>query len=80
MVIPNFVRQALAGQPITVYGDGTQIALLQLRRRRRQALLAVVAEPRGVGEVFNIGNTEEISIGELAEKVKDLTGARPRSS
>ena len=76
MVIPNFVRQGLAGQPITVHGDGTQTRSFCYVGDVVDALLRLVAEPRAVGEVFNVGNTEEISILALAEKVRDLTGGR----
>jgi UDP-glucose 4-epimerase len=76
MVIPNFVRQGLAGQPITVHGDGTQTRSFCYVGDVVDALLRLVAEPRAVGEVFNVGNTQEISILALAEKVRDLTGGR----
>jgi UDP-glucose 4-epimerase len=76
MVIPNFVRQALAGEPITVFGDGTQSRAFTHVSDVVDALLKLVAEPRAVGEVFNIGNMEEISIRALAERVKVLSGSR----
>ena len=75
MVIPNFVRQALAGQPITVFGDGTQSRSFTYVGDVVRALIALIDEPRAVGQVFNIGNGREISIGDLAEKVKTLTGS-----
>ncbi len=74
MVIPNFVRQALSGQPITVYGDGTQSRSFCHVVDVIDALVALVDEPRAVGEVFNIGNSEEISILALAERVRERTG------
>jgi UDP-glucose 4-epimerase len=76
MVIPNFVRQGLAGQPITVHGDGTQTRSFCYVGDVVEALLRLVAEPRAIGEVFNVGNNQEISIRDLAEKVRDLTGGR----
>jgi UDP-glucose 4-epimerase len=76
MVIPNFVRQGLAGQPITVHGDGTQTRSFCYVGDVVEALQRLVAEPRAVGEVFNVGNTEEISILALAERIRDLTGGR----
>jgi len=75
MVIPNFVRQALAGQPITVFGDGTQSRSFTYVGDVVRALVALANEPRAVGEVFNIGNGREITIGALAERVKRLTGS-----
>ncbi len=75
MVIPNFVRQALAGQPITVFGDGTQTRSFTYVGDVVDALVRLAAEPTAVGRVFNIGNAEEISIGALAERVKALTGS-----
>jgi UDP-glucose 4-epimerase len=75
MVIPNFVRQALAGQPITVFGDGTQSRSFTYVGDVVRAMVALIDEPRAVGQVFNIGNGSEISIGELAEKVRALAGS-----
>lgn len=75
MVIPNFVRQALAGEPITVYGDGTQSRSFTFVGDVVRALVALVREPRAVGEVFNIGNTEEITIGELAALIRRMAGS-----
>jgi UDP-glucose 4-epimerase len=73
MVIPTFVRQALAGRPITVFGDGTQCRSFTYVGDVVGALAKLVQEPRAVGQVFNIGNTTEISIRQLAERVKELT-------
>jgi UDP-glucose 4-epimerase len=76
MVIPNFVRQALAGQPITVFGDGTQSRSFTYVGDVVRALIALMGEPRAVGQVFNIGNGSEITIGDLAEKVRTLTESK----
>ena len=75
MVIPNFVGQALAGQPITVFGDGEQTRSFTYVGDVVDALVRLVAEPKAVGQVFNIGNTEEISILALARKVRAMTGS-----
>ena len=76
MVIPNFVRQALAGEAITVFGDGKQARAFTHVTDVVGALVKLVAEPRAIGEVINIGNTEEITISALAERVRTLTGSR----
>jgi UDP-glucose 4-epimerase len=75
MVIPNFVRQALAGQPITVFGDGTQCRSFTYVGDVVRAMVALINEPAAIGQVFNIGNGTEISINALAEKVKALTAS-----
>ena len=75
MVIPTFVRQALAGQPITVFGDGTQSRSFTYVGDVVRAMVALINEPRAVGQVFNIGNGNEITIAELAEKVRKMTGS-----
>jgi UDP-glucose 4-epimerase len=75
MVLPTFVRQALAGQPITVFGDGTQSRSFTYVADVVDALVKLTQEPRAVGEVFNIGNIEEVTIRELAERVKLATGS-----
>jgi UDP-glucose 4-epimerase len=75
MVIPNFVRQALAGQPITVFGDGNQSRSFTYVGDVVRAIVALINEPAAIGQVFNIGNGTEISINGLAEKVKEMTGS-----
>ena len=75
MVIPNFVMQALSGQPITVFGDGTQTRSFTYVGDVVDALVKLVQEPRAIGRVFNIGNGYEISIRDLAERVKMLAGS-----
>jgi nucleoside-diphosphate-sugar epimerase len=76
MVVPNFVRQALAGEPITVFGDGTQSRSFTYVGDVVRAMVALINEPRAVGQVFNIGNGNEISMGALALRIKELTGSR----
>ncbi|MGE0405142.1 MAG: GDP-mannose 4,6-dehydratase [Candidatus Korobacteraceae bacterium] len=75
MVIPNFVRQALAGEPITVYGDGTQTRAFGYVGDVVGALADLLHHPGAVGGVFNIGNTQEVSITQLAELVREMTGS-----
>jgi UDP-glucose 4-epimerase len=75
MVIPNFVRQALAGEPITVFGDGTQSRSFTHVADVVGALLALMNEPKAIGQVINIGNTEEVTIRALAERVRAKTGS-----
>ncbi len=75
MVIPNFVRQALAGEPITVFGDGTQSRSFTHVVDVVGALLKLVNEPNAIGQVVNIGNTEEVTIRALAERVRHLSGS-----
>jgi UDP-glucose 4-epimerase len=75
MVLPTFVRQALSGQPITVFGDGTQSRSFTYVSDVVGALIALASEPRAIGEVFNIGNTGEISIGDLAQRVKTMAAS-----
>jgi UDP-glucose 4-epimerase len=73
MVIPNFVQQALTGQDITVYGDGTQTRCFTHVSDVVEALIAIAEHPQAVGEVYNIGSDHEISMLELAERIKYLT-------
>jgi len=75
MVLPTFVREALGGQPITVFGDGRQSRSFTYVGDVVEALIALASEPRAVGEVFNIGNTGEVTISHLAERVKTLTSS-----
>jgi UDP-glucose 4-epimerase len=73
MVIPNFVCQALMNQPITVYGDGNQSRAFGYVGDVVTALVDLAQHPAAVGEVFNIGNTEEITMNELAHLIKRMT-------
>ena len=75
MVLPTFVRQALAGEPITVFGDGRQSRSFTYVGDVVGALLKLMVEPRAIGQVFNIGNPQEVSIGDLAQRVKQMTGS-----
>jgi UDP-glucose 4-epimerase len=76
MVIPRFVAQGLAGDAITVYGDGTQSRCFAHVADVAGALMALMRHPRAAGQVFNVGNDEEVTILGLAERVKALTGGR----
>jgi UDP-glucose 4-epimerase len=76
MVIPNFVRQALAGVPITVYGDGQQSRCFGHVSDVVRALIGLLDSEKNYGQVFNVGNPVEVSIGDLARMVKELCGSR----
>ncbi len=76
MVVPRFVRAALRGEPLTVYGDGTQSRCFADVADVTRAVVQLAEHPKAVGEVFNIGSTEEVTIRELAERVIALTGSR----
>jgi nucleoside-diphosphate-sugar epimerase len=73
MVIPTFVKQALAGRPITVYGDGSQTRCFGYVGDVVTALVKLMDHPDSIGQVFNIGSDDEISILELARRIKALT-------
>ena len=75
MVLPNFVRQALDGDPITVYGTGQQSRCFCDVRDAVEGLLRLIATDKAVGEVVNIGNNQEVSIEGLAQQVKEQTGS-----
>ncbi len=76
MVVPNFVQKALLNKPIIVYGDGSQSRSFTHVSDVVEALVRLMAEPRAVGQVVNVGNPQEITIRELAELVKEMTGSR----
>ncbi len=78
MVVPRFIKQALLNQPITVYGDGTQTRSFTYIDDVTKALIALAKHPRAVGEIFNIGNPDSISINELAEKIKRMANSSSR--
>jgi UDP-glucose 4-epimerase len=75
MVVPRFVQQALAGKPLTVYGDGSQQRCFGYVGDIVNALVTLMEHPGAYGRIFNIGNTEEISILELARRVIALTNS-----
>ena len=75
MVVPRFVRQALDGEAVTVYGDGRQSRCFADVADIVWAISALIEHPGAVGQVFNIGSTEEVTIMELAERVIALTGS-----
>ncbi len=75
MVLPRFVQQALDGEPITVYGDGEQSRCFGYVEDVVQAVIRLMETPEAVGQVFNIGSDEEITINELAHRVKTLSGS-----
>ncbi len=75
MVLPTLVRQALLHQPLTVYGDGTQSRCFTHVLDVVWALIRLMQHPGAVGEVFNVGSTEEVTILELALLVKNMTGS-----
>jgi len=72
MVVPNFVKQALSERPITVYGDGTQTRCFADVLDVVQALIKLMECPDAVGQIFNLGSTEEVTILNLAHRVKEL--------
>jgi len=76
MVIPNFVRQALSDEAITVFGNGKQTRSFTDVTDVVGALIKLAQEPRAIGQVFNIGNTEEISILDLAERIRTMASSR----
>jgi UDP-glucose 4-epimerase len=75
MVLPNFVRAALAGQPLPVFGDGKQSRCFCHVSDTVGALSRLIEHPGAVGQIFNIGSDEEITIEHLARIVKSLTGS-----
>lgn len=76
MVVPSFVRQGLAGRPIYVYGTGDQTRCFTHVKDSARAIAELLGKEEFYGQVFNIGNDEEISINALAQQVQSLTGQR----
>jgi len=74
-VLPNFARQALRGEPITVYGSGDQSRCFGHVRDAVEGMLRLIDCPAAVNEVFNVGSTEETTIRQLAEQVRDAAGS-----
>jgi UDP-glucose 4-epimerase len=75
MVVPRFVSAAVSGSPLSVYGDGEQIRCFCHVSDAVRALLLVMDSDKAIGEVFNVGNNEQISIMDLAKKVIAVTGS-----
>ncbi len=76
MVLPNFVRQALAGEPITVFGSGKQSRCFGYVGDVVEALSKLIRTPAAVGEVFNLGSNQEVTIEALAQRVKEITASK----
>ena len=76
MVVPRFVHSALKGEALSVYGSGEQIRCFCHINDAVKGLLLVMDSDKAVGEVFNVGNNQQISIMELAKKVIDITGSK----
>ena len=76
MVVPNFVQKALIGKPIIVHGDGTQSRSFTHVSDVVQALIRLMEEPRAMGQVINVGGTEEVTIKDLALLVKEIIGSQ----
>ena len=75
MVVPRLVDQALAGQPLTVYGDGRQSRCFGYVGDAVKSMLLLMDHPGTAGEIFNVGSTEEVTINHLAERILELTGS-----
>src|SRR5262249_31511183 len=78
MVIPSLIKQALTGADMTVFGDGSQKRCFAHVNDAVSALIALAESPEANGEVYNVGSVEEISILELAEKIRDMTASESR--
>ncbi|NQT46150.1 MAG: GDP-mannose 4,6-dehydratase [Candidatus Omnitrophica bacterium] len=76
MVIPNFIQDALLDKPITVYGDGDQSRSFTYVGDVVDAVIKLMSHPDAVGNIFNIGSEEEITINELASKVKEMAASK----
>jgi UDP-glucose 4-epimerase len=75
MVVPNFVQKAIIGKPIVVHGDGSQSRTFIHISDAVDAIIGLMAESSALGQVVNVGSTEEVTIKELALLVKEMTGS-----
>ncbi|RJR47041.1 MAG: NAD-dependent epimerase/dehydratase family protein [Desulfobacteraceae bacterium] len=75
MVVPRFIGQARRGEPLTVYGDGNQRRCFTWVGDVVQAIIDLSVHPGAIGDIFNLGNTEEVTILDLAKRVKALIGS-----
>jgi UDP-glucose 4-epimerase len=80
MVIPRFVGQALRNEPLTVFGDGTQTRNFTYVEDVVRGIIGLIDEPRAVGEIFNVGGDDEISMNDLAARVISITNSSSRIS
>lgn len=76
MVIPRFIKQALLTYPITIFGDGKQTRCFSYVGDVIQGIISLMNEPKAEGEIFNLGNDEEINIENLAKKVKEIVQSK----
>lgn len=76
MVVPRFIKQAILNQPITIFGDGKQKRCFSYVGDIVNGIIKLLKTPKCFGEVFNIGNDKEISIEDLAHKIKELTNSK----
>jgi UDP-glucose 4-epimerase len=79
MVIPRFVYQALKEQPVTIYGTGKQTRCFLHVKDVVNALISLMQHPKAVGDVFNVGSQEEITIENLAKEVIELTKSKSKT-
>jgi UDP-glucose 4-epimerase len=78
MVIPKFVKAALLNHPITIFGDGKQSRCFGDVCDVTDGMIKLMNDPKCEGEIFNIGNDDPISIGDLAKKIKKMTASRSK--
>ena len=76
MVVPTLVRQAMTGEPLTVYGDGEQTRCFTYVEDAVRALVELAGQPTAYGRIYNIGQPAEVSINQLAERILTITGSR----
>ena len=73
MVVPRFIEQAISGKPITIYGDGNQTRSFAYVSDIVDGMVSLASHPGAIGEIFNLGGEQEITVSDLAKKVKRLT-------
>ena len=73
MVVPRFIEQAISGKPITIYGDGNQTRSFAYVSDVVNGMVSLANHPQAAGEIFNLGGEQEITISDLAKKIKRLT-------
>lgn len=78
MVVPSFVKQALQGEPVTVYGSGEQTRCFGHVHDIVEGLIRVIKSEETIGEIFNLGSTEEVSINELARRIIKASGSQSK--